>query len=63
MALAHFMMLNNEFLNKDPYVFTEQATLIKLDKKSAIIMAKDVKDTKHTKQISRGMYLERNGED
>ena len=25
MALAHFKMLNNALLNKDPYVVTEQA--------------------------------------
>ena len=31
MALENFRMLNNEFLNKDPYVVPEQAPLIILD--------------------------------
>ena len=48
MDLAHFRMLNNEFLNKYPDVFTEQAPLIILDRKSAIFMARNGKDTKHS---------------
>ena len=39
MALSHFRMLNNEFLNKDKDVVPEQATVIILDSKSAILMA------------------------
>ena len=38
MALAHFRMLNNELLKKDPYVVPEQTPLVILDIKSAIFM-------------------------
>ena len=62
MALANFRMLINELLNKDPYIFPEEAPLIVLDSKSAICMAKNGKDTKHTRQIARRMHLVRNGE-
>ena len=36
MAPENFRILNNEFLNKDPVVFTEQSPLIILYRKSAI---------------------------
>ena len=49
MALAHFSMLNNEFLKKDPDVVPEQALHIILDSKSSICMADNGKDTKHTR--------------
>ena len=57
MALAHFRMLNNEFLNKDPYVVPEQVPLIILDRKSDICMDKNGKDTKHTSHISRIIHF------
>ena len=62
MDLAHFRMLIHEVLNKDPEIVPEEATLIVLDSKSAMCMAKNVKDTKHTGHISRRMHLVRNGE-
>ena len=62
MDLAHFRMLNSEFLNKDIYVFLEQAPLIILDRKSAIFMDNNGKDTKHTRHISRIIHLVINGE-
>ena len=62
-ALAHLMMLNNELTNKDPYVIPYQALLIIFDSKSAVCMAKNGKDTKQTRHISRRMNLGRNGEE
>ena len=40
----------------------EEAPLIFLDSKSAICMANNGKDTKHTRHISRRMHFVRNGE-
>ena len=57
MALAHFRMLIQEFLNKDPDIVTEEAPLIVLDSKSAIYMAKNGKYTKHTIHIARRMHF------
>ena len=51
MALAHFMMLMHELLNKDPDIFTEEDPLIVLDKKSAMCIAKDGKHNKHTRHL------------
>ena len=62
MALAHYRMLMNELLNKDSDIVTEEATLIILDIKSAVCMAKNGKDTKHTRHISRRVHFVRNGE-
>ena len=55
MALLYFRMLNNEFLNKDPDVVTEQAPIIILYIKSAICNSNNGKETKHTRHISRIM--------
>ena len=62
MALAYFRMLIHEFLNKDPDIFLEEAPLIVLGSKSAMCMANNVKDTKHTRKISRRMNFVSNGE-
>ena len=62
MALAHFIMLIHEFLNKDPDIVPEEAPLIVLDSKSAICMAKNGKDTKHIIHIARRMHFVSNGE-
>ena len=62
MALAHFRMLIHEFLNKDTEIVPEEAPLIVLDSKYAMCMAKNGKDTKHTRHIARIMHLVRNGE-
>ena len=62
MALAHFRRLIHEFLSKDPDIVPEEAPLIVLDSKSSICMAKNGKDTKHTRHIARRMYFVRNGE-
>ena len=55
-------MLIHELLSKDLYIVPEEATMIVLDSKSAIYMAKNCKDTKHTRHIARIMNLVRNGE-
>ena len=62
MALAHFRMLIHEFSNKDPYIVPEEAPLVILDSKSALCMANNGKDTKHTIHIARRMNFVRNGE-
>ena len=49
MDLSYFRMLVHEFLNKDTYIVQEEALLIILDSKSAVCMAKNGKDTKHTR--------------
>ena len=51
MALAHFRFLIHELLNKDPYIVPEEVPLIVLDSKSAMCMAKNGKDAKHTGHI------------
>ena len=62
MALAHFRMLIHEFLNEDPDIVPKEAPLIVLDSKSDMFMAKNGKDTKHTRHIARRMHFVRNGE-
>ena len=62
MDLAHFIMLIHEFLNKDTEIVPEEAPWIVLYSKSAMCMANNVKDTKHTRHISRRMHFVRNGE-
>ena len=57
MALAHFRMLFPELLNEDPDMVPKEAPLIVLDSKSAMCMAKNGKDTKHTRHIARRMNL------
>ena len=51
MALAHFRMLINEFLNKDIDRVTEKAPIIILDSKSSVCMANNSKDANHTRHI------------
>ena len=60
MALAHFRLLIHNFLNKDPDIVTEEAPLIILDSKSDVCMAKNGKDNKQTRHISRRMNFVRN---
>ena len=62
MDLANFRMLIHEFLNKDPDIVPKEAPLIVLDSKSAICMANNGKDKKHTIHIARIMHLVRNRE-
>ena len=62
MSLAHFRILINEFLKKDPDIVPEEAPLNILDIKYAVCMDKNGKDTKNTRAIYRRVYLMRNGE-
>ena len=62
MAPENFRMIKNDFLDKYPYVVTEQALLIILGIKSSVCMAKNIKETKHTRQISIIMHFVRIGE-
>ena len=62
MALSHFRMLVHEFLNDDPDIVPKEAPLIVLDRESAMCMANNGKDTKHTRHTARRMHFVRNGE-
>ena len=62
MDLSHFRMLIHELLNKDPDIVPEEAPLIVFDRKSAMCMYKNGKDTKHTRHVARRMHFVRNGE-
>ena len=62
MDLTHLSILIHELLNKDPDIVPEEATLIVLDRKYSMGMAKNGKDIKHTRHILRRMYFIRNGE-
>ena len=59
MDLAHFRMLVHELLNEDPDM--AEAPLIVLDSKLAMCMAKNGKDTKHTRRIVGRMDFLWNG--
>ena len=61
MALAHFRMLKNELEGKDPDEAPEDPPLVILDSKSGVDMAKNGKDTKHTRHIARRMHFVRQG--
>ena len=62
MALAHFRMLIHELLNEYPDMVPKESPLIVLYIKSSICMAKNGKDTKHTRNIARRMHFVRNRE-
>ena len=62
MVLAHFRILFHEMLNEDQDMVPKEAPLIVLDRKYAMCMAKNGKDTKHTRHIARRMHFVRNGE-
>ena len=62
MDLAHFRILIHELLNKDTDIVPEEDPLIVLDSKSAMCMAKNGKDIKHTRHIARIIHFVRNGE-
>ena len=55
-------MLVHELLNEDPDMDPKEAPLIVLDSKSAMCMAKNGKDKKHIRHITRRMNFVRNGE-
>ena len=55
-------MLIHELLNTDPYIVPEEASIIILGRKSSVCMAKNGKDTKHTRYIDRRVHFVRNCE-
>ena len=61
MALAHFRILIHELLNKDPDIVPEEAPLIVLDRKSAMCMSNNGKDTKQTGHIASRMHFCKEG--
>ena len=62
MDLAHFRMLVHKLLNEGPDMVPKEAPLIVLDSKSAMCMAENGKDTKHTRHIARRMHFVSNRE-
>ena len=56
-SLSGFSVLNNEIINKDKYVVSEQAPIITLDSKSYVCMANNGKETKHTRHISSSIHF------
>ena len=61
MTLAHFRMLIHEFLNNDPDIVPEEDPIIALDGKYDMCVAKNGKDTKHTRHIARITHFLTNG--
>ena len=61
MDLAHFRMLMNELLDKDPDIVPEEDTLLTLDSKSAACMANNGEDTNHTSHIARRVHFSSHG--
>ena len=55
-------MLIYELLNKDTDIVPEEATLIILNSKSSMCLAKNGKDSKNTRHIARIINFVRNGE-
>ena len=53
---------SSEKHDKDPDMVPKEAPLIVLDSKSAMCMANNGRDTKHTRHIARRMHFLRNGE-
>ena len=56
MSLAHFRMLINELLFKDPDIIPEEYHLIILDSRSTLCMAKNGKDT-NTQGTLQGEFV------
>ena len=52
-------MLIHELLKKDPDIVPEEATLIILDIKSAVCVANDGKNTKHSSHIAKYYICEK----
>ena len=58
-VLSHFRMLIHELLIKDPDIVPEESPFIVLNSKSAMCMANNGKDTKHTRHIARIIHFVR----
>ena len=59
--MTSFRVLVHELLNEDPDMVSKEAPLIVLDSKYDMCMAKNGKDTKHTRHIARIIHFVRNG--
>ena len=57
MTLAQFRITIHKLLNKDQDIVPEEDPLIKLDRKSYVCMAKNGKDTNHTRHFSRIVHF------
>ena len=57
MGLVHFIILINDTINNNPDVVPEHSPFIILYITSYVCMTNDDKDTKHTRDISRGMHF------
>ena len=55
-------MLIHELLGNDPDMVPVADPIIVLDRKSAVCMSKNSKDTNNTRHIARKVHLARNGE-
>ena len=62
MDLAHFRMLINELLNKDPDIVPDKATIFILDTKSAVCMDNNGEGNKYTRHIAIIVQSVRNSE-
>ena len=62
MDLSHSRVLICEKFNKDTDIVLEEAPIIILDSKSSFCMAKNEKDTKHTRHIAGRVHFVSNGE-
>ena len=62
MDLENFRMLIHELFNKDTDIVPEEAPLIILYSRSSMCMAKNGKDTQHTRHISSIINFVSNGE-
>ena len=61
MVLSNFRILVNEFLKKDADIVPEEALLIILDRKSAVFMDKNGKNTKKRRHICKGVVPDPDG--
>ena len=57
MALAHFRILINDFLKKDPNIFSKKDPIFILDSKYYLCMSNNGKATKHTRHIARKVHF------
>lgn len=60
--LAHFKMLNSALKGEDPDQLPSDPPLIVMDSKSGIDMAKNGKNSKHTRHIMRRIHFVHMGE-
>ena len=59
-GFRHFSILIHKLLNEDPDIVPEEGHMIVLDIKYDVCMAKNGKDTKHTRHIASRMHFVRN---